>query len=79
MNDKITKEEILKWLNKLPDVNSINAKSEKAKEWLVNMKAYISDSKHFMDKGDLVRSFEAMLWASLIYELMIDLGEFGEK
>lgn len=31
--------------------------------FLSNIKAYISDSKYFLGRGDLIRAFEAVIWA----------------
>lgn len=74
MNDKVTVEEIEKWRRKLEplvdDIVSDNA------EMLENMKAYISDSRHFQEAGDLVRSFEACVWSWAIYEICTNLGVF---
>lgn len=77
MREKVEIEEINKWLNKLePLVDKIEVMDAKGEEMLTNMKAYISDSKHFMGTGDLVRSFEAIVWAWSIFELCQELGLF---
>jgi len=74
MNDKVTIEEIEKWRGKLePLVKNIVSDNS---EMLINMKAYVSDSKHFQKNGDLVRSFEAIVWAWSIYEICTNLGIF---
>ncbi|MCQ8903566.1 MAG: DUF357 domain-containing protein [Methanothrix sp.] len=31
--------------------------------FLSNIKAYISDSRYFLGRGDLIRAFEAVIWA----------------
>ncbi|HOK58722.1 MAG TPA: DUF357 domain-containing protein [Methanothrix sp.] len=31
--------------------------------FLSNIKAYISDSRYFLERGDLIRAFEAVIWA----------------
>ncbi|MGB9902009.1 DUF357 domain-containing protein [Methanothrix sp.] len=31
--------------------------------FLNNIKAYISDSRYFLERGDLIRAFEAVIWA----------------
>ncbi len=31
--------------------------------FLDNIKAYISDSRYFLESGDLIRAFEAVIWA----------------
>jgi len=43
------------------------------------MKAYISDSKHFLKEGDYVRSFEAIVWAWAIYEICKELNVLSDK
>lgn len=54
--------EINKWLPKCrEEVKKI--KKVKDKEFLENAQAYISDTEHFLQKGDLVRAFEAIVWA----------------
>lgn len=77
MHDRIEQSEIEKWLAKLePLAATIQTVDERGENALTNMKAYISDSKHFLEKGDLVRSFEAMIWAWALFELGTDLGIF---
>ena len=62
---KMTLEEELrseteKWLQKaVAERAKIKAKNDYTK----NIDAYISDSFHFMKKNDLVRAFEAVIWA----------------
>ncbi|NOQ38217.1 DUF357 domain-containing protein, partial [archaeon] len=45
----------------------------------VNIKAYISDTQHFIDKGDLVRAFEAVVWAWAWLEIGKDVGVLEDK
>lgn len=79
MNDKIDPKEIEKWLNKLePLVGKIETKG-KGKEFYKNMNAYIEDTKHFLEKGDLFRALEAVLWAYCIYEICTEAGLFSAK
>jgi hypothetical protein len=59
-----------------PLVGKIKVKDEKGQEMLTNMKAYISDSKHFLKNGNEVKSFEAIVWAWAILEICEDLGVF---
>ncbi len=69
--------ETKKWLEKieqkLPNVN-VNSK-EKGDQFLKNIHAYVSDSKHFLEKGDLVRAFEAVIWAWSWLEIGLEMGE----
>jgi len=43
---------------------------------LTNMKAYISDSKHFLHANNLIKSFEAIVWAWAILEICEELEVF---
>ncbi len=74
---KLTEKEVEKWLDKVePLVEQIQITDEKGEEMMENMKAYISDSKHFLGEGDLVRAFEAIVWAWAILEICTQLGIF---
>jgi len=42
--------------------------------FLSNIKAYISDSRYFLEKGDLIRAFEAVIWAWAWLEIGEELG-----
>jgi hypothetical protein len=74
MRDKISKEEILKWLSKikeeLKDVKVVNSKGE---EYLKNINAYVKDCEHFLKKEDLFLSWEACLWAWAYLTISKDL------
>ena len=69
MEDKITKQKLDKY-QKLTETalkkaeKAINPeKKEAAKEILEMVSCYLSDSKHFRDKGDYVNSFAAINYA----------------
>lgn len=71
------KDETLKMIKKIePLVGKIKTDSDKGEEMLVNMKAYISDSKHFLDKGNHLKSFESIVWAWAILEICEELDVF---
>jgi uncharacterized protein len=71
------KEEIVQMLERIdPLIEKIDVKDEKGQEMLTNMKAYISDSRHFMGKENYLKSFEAIVWAWAILEICEDLGVF---
>lgn len=77
MKDKITLEDIEKWTKKLePLIDKIIVNDQRGEEMLNNMKAYIADSKYFVEKNDLVKSFEAMVWAWAIFEICRQIGIF---
>ncbi len=49
-------------------------KSNKAlREEIENIKAYISDCRHFLDKSDLVKAFEAIVFAWGIFEALSNM------
>ncbi|MCK4927398.1 MAG: DUF357 domain-containing protein, partial [Candidatus Aenigmarchaeota archaeon] len=58
------KAETLKWLEKCgEEIVKVKPSGPKGEEFLVNIKAYVSDTGHFLEKDDLVRAFEAIVWA----------------
>jgi len=63
--------ETRKWLEKL-EQKRLEPKnnSKELQEQLTNIRAYISDCKHFLDKGDPVRAFEAVIYAWGIAETL---------
>jgi hypothetical protein len=67
------KEETEKWLNKIENLEII-AKSEKGEELKRNIEAYISDCRYFLQKGDLTKAFEAIVWAWAFLEISKELG-----
>ncbi len=67
------KKETEKWLRKIEKLN-IKEKTEKGKEFKKNIDAYISDSKHFLEEGDLVRAFESIIWAWAFLEISQELS-----
>jgi len=71
------KEEIEKMINRIePLIDKIRIDDEKGEEMLTNMKAYISDSKHFLKNGNMVKSFESIVWAWAILEICEELEVF---
>jgi len=71
------REEIIKMIEKIePLVDKIEVKDEKGEEMLENMKAYIADSKHFLDKKNYLKAFEAIVWAFAILEICEELDVF---
>lgn len=53
-----------KWQGKLDDaLEEMKAADSKQREFLANVEAYRDDSDHFLEQGDLVRAFEAVVWA----------------
>lgn len=60
--EKQLKQETIRWLNKLEKLNIKPLQPEK-QDFLKNIEAYKSDARWFLDKGDFVRAFEAIIWA----------------
>ncbi|MCK5234774.1 MAG: DUF357 domain-containing protein [Candidatus Aenigmarchaeota archaeon] len=78
--DEQLKTETLKWLEKCrEEVVRVKASGPKGEEFLVNIKAYVSDTGHFLEKDDLVRAFEAIVWAWAWLEIGKDIGVLEEK
>ena len=74
LNEEL-KAETEKWLKKAKEKRQKIKLLDKSKNDMIkNIDAYISDSQHFMDKGDLIRSFEAIIWSWAILELGLELG-----
>lgn len=53
-------EETRKWLVKAEDMFAAVSGEE---HFLENISAYIRDSHYFLEKGDQIRAFEAVIWA----------------
>ncbi len=74
------KEETLKMLEKImPLVDKIEINDDKGREMLTNMKAYIADSKHFLNQKDFIKAFESVVWSWAILEICEDLGVFKKE
>jgi hypothetical protein len=66
--------EINKWSKKIEkETEGIKIKDKDKEHFITNIQAYIKDSKHFLAKGDLVRSFEAIIWAWSWLEILKEL------
>jgi hypothetical protein len=68
--DHKLKEETEKWLVRAKEKRE-QLKSESA--YMKNIDAYISDSEYFMKKGDMIRAFEAVVWAWAWMEILEEL------
>lgn len=66
--------EIGKWSKKLDDsLAGVSPSDEKGARMLQNIRAYREDSIHFLTRGDLVKSFECLIWAWAILEIANEL------
>lgn len=62
--------EIEKWSRKLDDaIPTVSPSTEHGEKLLKNLKAYRKDSKHFFEHGELIRSFECLIWAWALLEI----------
>ncbi|MCJ7816781.1 MAG: DUF357 domain-containing protein [Candidatus Aenigmarchaeota archaeon] len=76
------KKETEKWLSKLEKERSclkIISQDRKILGVLKNLDAYISDTRHFLEKGDFIRAFEAIIYAWGILETCEHLGIVERK
>lgn len=64
------REETRKWLLKAED---LLCKVSGDKRFLENVSAYIHDSHYFMEKGDLIRAFESVIWAWAWMEIGLNM------
>ncbi|RLI96601.1 MAG: DUF357 domain-containing protein [Candidatus Aenigmatarchaeota archaeon] len=76
MTEEQLKKETKKWLEKIEKkLSGVRSHDEKGDYFLKNINAYVSDSKHFLEKGDLVRAFEAVIWAWAWLEIGLELDK----
>lgn len=77
MLEEDLRNEIAKWLDKLlREKNAVEILNDKGQEFMSNIEAYISDSRYFMDKGDLIRAFECVVWAWAWLEIGMEIELF---
>lgn len=75
MLEEELRKETLKWLERIEDrVKEI----EGDEGFLRNINAYISDSRYFLEKGDLIRAFECVVWAWAWLEIGLEVGKLHE-
>ncbi|MBN2101608.1 MAG: DUF357 domain-containing protein [Candidatus Aenigmarchaeota archaeon] len=52
------------WSDKIKtEMQGIKLLNRDKRTFLENVQAYIQDSEYFVEQGDLVRAFEAIIWA----------------
>jgi hypothetical protein len=68
--------ETLKWQGKAED---LFAKVCGDGQFLENISAYIADSRYFLEKNDLIRAFEAVIWAWAWMEIGLLKGILQER
>jgi uncharacterized protein len=77
-------QETMKWLDRLESAYSSFSPTGKLPEKDLkpireNVEAYIKDAKFFMEKGDLVRAFEAVIYAWGLLEACQHMGLIGPE
>lgn len=75
--------ETLKWLQRIEEeIEKIHVngdKDESGKEFFENIKAYVNDTYYFLEKNDLIRAFECVVWAWAWLEIGLRLGLLKSK
>ncbi|RLJ04942.1 MAG: DUF357 domain-containing protein [Candidatus Aenigmatarchaeota archaeon] len=80
MTEEHLRKETEKWLKKIRDkLSVVGANDEKGKGILKNINAYVEDCEYFMKKGDLIRAFEAVIWAWAYLEIYSGEGILKSK
>ncbi len=68
------KNETGKWLLRIEgEIGWLKPSDKRGAESLKNIRAYIKDSRYFLERGDLIRAFEAVIWAWAICETAREL------
>ena len=68
--------ETLKWLEK---AEMLFCQISGDENFLDNISAYIRDSHYFLEKGDLIRAFEAVIWAWAWMEIGLEKKLLRQK
>lgn len=55
-------------------METVSPLGDEGERFLSNIRAYLSDSCHFAEKGDLIRAFEAVVWAWAWIEIGLEVG-----
>ncbi|RLI97611.1 MAG: hypothetical protein DRO99_02770 [Candidatus Aenigmatarchaeota archaeon] len=74
----------IKWLGKLEDemkhvCNGGKLPKQQYDSLMENLNAYIKDTRHFMERGDMIRAFEACIYAWGILETARRVGIITNK
>ena len=75
MKDRISKEEVEKWLSKLKkEIENVKPVDKKGEELLDNIRAYVYDTEHFLKEEDLVKAWELISFAWGLFEAGVELN-----
>ena len=70
MLERKLNEEIENWTGKLDEILPITKTStEEGKDLIEDILAYRKDSEYFLEKGDIIKSFECLIWAWALLEI----------
>ncbi len=57
------RDETSKWKERLDEkLEEVEVQGSEGREMIDNARAYLEDSRHFEEEGDMVRAFEAVVW-----------------
>lgn len=71
--------EIDRWRDRLDRrLCCVAPSDETGRRMLENIRAYRRDCEHFLSRGDLIRSFECLVWAWAFLEIGTDLGHIAD-
>lgn len=80
MIEEELKNETIKWLNRIREkIKNVEAVNKKGEEFLRNINAYISDTEYFLNKNDLIRAFECIVWAWAWLEIGLNIGILKQR
>jgi uncharacterized protein len=68
--------ETMKWQKKAQDLFDKVSGDE---HFLENISAYIRDCQYFLEKGDLIRAFEAVIWSWAWMEIGLEKGLLQQR
>ncbi|HIH36940.1 MAG TPA: DUF357 domain-containing protein [Methanocellales archaeon] len=73
-------EEIEKWTCKLDEVlPTTKPRDDEGKSLIEDIQAYRKDSGYFLEKRDLIKSFECLIWAWALLEIGKRFEYLGES
>jgi hypothetical protein len=72
------RKEIDKWTLKIEEeIKRTKLLDKNKSNFLDNINAYVSDSKYFLQKNELIKSYEALIWAFAVLETCKELKILG--
>ncbi len=78
--EKQLRDETHKWLDRMQaEAKKVELVDKSKQDLLKNVLAYVSDCEHFIEKGDYVRAFEAIVWSWSWLEILERLNILRRK